>query len=321
MRKLGFDLRQLEIFRAAVSAGTLTEAGRMLGLTQSAVSQVIASLEKEFEVSLIDRSIRPVQVTTAGRMLLERAEALLTEATELDINLRRMSRNATPTLRISMVASLTTVVGPQFVRELGHSFKRCSLFANLRGVSEQQFRSREIDILIGVDLLRETDVALTIPLLIEPFALLLPEAWDKPVASLADLQGLSFIRHTQRTSAGRQIEQAIRQRRLDFPREFESDTADTIATMVSAGLGWTITTPLIALQTRERLRGTRLVALPAMKLRRRVDLYARKSELGTIPQEVAQLLCKLLRTQALPLLRDMAPWMGDQFHLFEQEKG
>src|SRR5262249_861858 len=148
--------------------------------------------------------------------------------------------------------------------ELAQSFKRCALFANLRGVSEQQFHRREIDILIGVDLLKDSEGTVTIPLLIEPFSLLLPDRWGKPVKPLADRQGLIFIRHSQRTSAGRQIEQAIRQRRMDFPREFESDTADTIATMVSAGLGWSITTPLIALQTKERLRGTRLEPLPKM---------------------------------------------------------
>lgn len=320
MPRLGFDLRQLEVVRAVVAAGSLTEAARQLGLTQSAVSHVLTALEKEFGVSLVDRTIRPVQATPAGRLLLDRSETLLADAAELDVSLRRLSANATPTLRISMVASLTTTIGPQFVRQLGTSFRRCSLFANLRGISEQQFHSREIDILVGVDLLRETDAIFTIPLLIEPFVLLLPETWDKPIRSFADLEGLSFIRHTQRTSAGRQIEQAIRQRRLNFPREFESDTADTIATMVAAGLGWSITTPLMALQVRERLVGTRLAPLPAITLRRKVDLYARKSELGTIPQEVAHLLHQLLRIEALPAMLQLAPWAGDQIHLFAEAR-
>jgi DNA-binding transcriptional LysR family regulator len=320
-QKLGFDLWQLEIFRTVVATGSLTKGARRVGLTQSAVSQVVANLEKAMGVTLLDRDIRPVQATTAGRLLMEKAHDLLEQARELETAVKSSAHHVIPTLRISMVASLTTTLGPDFVRELGKSVKRCSLFANMRGISEEQFQAREIDILIGVDLLREVDAAITIPLLIEPYALALPAEWDIEVRSLADLKGRNFIRYTHRTSAGRQVEQVIRQLRLEFPREFESDTADTIATMVSAGLGWSITTPLMALQTKERMTGVRLLPLPGIKIRRRIDLYSRKSELGAIPQEVAHVLHVLLRDKIAPSLHAIAPWMGDQFHVFEQPRG
>jgi DNA-binding transcriptional LysR family regulator len=319
-QKLGFDLWQLEVFRTVVATGSLTKGGRQLGLTQSAVSQVVANLEKVMGVALLDRDTRPVQATTAGRLLVEKAHDLLEQARHLETAIRSASHQAIPVLRISMVASLTTTLGPDFVRELGKSVKRCALFANLRGVSEKQFQAREIDVLIGVDLLKEVDGAITIPLLIEPYILALPAEWDLDVRSLADLKGRNFIRYTHRTSAGRQVEQVIRQLRLEFPREFESDTADTIATMVSAGLGWSITTPLMALQTKERMTGVRLLPLPGIKLRRRIDLYSR-NELGSIPQEVAYVLYVLLRDQIAPRLHVIAPRMGDQLHVFEQARG
>jgi DNA-binding transcriptional LysR family regulator len=321
-QKLGFDLWQLEVFRTVVATGSLTKGARQVGLTQSAASQVVATLEKNMGIALLDRDIRPVQATTAGRLLLEKAHDLLEQAHQLETAVRSTAHYAIPVLRIAMVASLTTTLGPDFVRELGKSVKRCALFANLRGVSEQQFHAREIDILIGVDLLKEVDAVITIPLLIEPYALALPAQWDIDVRSLADLKGRNFIRHTHRTSAGRQVEHVIRQLRLEFPREFESDTADTIATMVSAGLGWSITTPLMALQTKERMTGARLLPLPGIKMRRRVDLYSRKSELGSIPRDVAYVLQVLLRDQIAPSLHAIAPWMmGDQLHVFEQARG
>src|SRR6202012_3689257 len=119
-----------------------------------------------------------------------------------------------------------------------------------------------------------------IPLFIEPFILALPEAWQLDVRSFDDLKGRKFLRHTLRTSAGHQIEQMLRHRRIDFPKEFESETVDTIATMMSAGVGWSITSPLMALQSKERLHGVKLLPLPGNPLRRRIDLYCRKAELG-----------------------------------------
>jgi len=318
--KLEFDLWQLEVFRTVVAAGSLTKGARQVGLTQSAVSQVVANLEKAMGVALLDREMRPVQATPAGRLLVEKAHGLLEQARQLERAVRSTSHHAIPVLRIAMVASLTTTLGADFVRELSKSVKRCTLFANLPGVGEQQFQAREVDLLIGVDLLKEGEATMTIPLLIEPYILALPTEWKLDVRSLADLKGRNFIRHTHRTSAGRQVEHLIRQLRLEFPREFESDAADTIATMVSAGLGWSITTPLMALQTRERMAGIRLLGLPGVAARRRIDLYARKSELGSIPQEVAYVLHVLLRDRIAPSLRAIAPWMGDQLHVFDQQR-
>ena len=319
-QKLGFDLWQLEVFRTIVAVGSLTKGARQVGLTQSAASQLVSNLERAMGVALLDREVRPVQATTAGRLLVERADDLLERARQLENAVRSISHNSIPVLRIAMVSSLTTTLGPDFVRELSKSVKRCTLFSNQRGVSEQQFQAREIDLLIGVDLLKDVETVVTIPLLTEPFILAVPAEWNLTVRSFADLKGRNFIRHTQRTSAGRQIEHMLRQMRLDFPREFESETVDTIAAMMSAGLGWSITSPLMMLQSKERLTGVQLLPLPGITMRRRIDLYARKAELGTIPQEVASVLHVLLRDRIAPGLQAIAPWMGSQLQVHEQPR-
>lgn len=319
-QKFPFDLWQLQIFNAVVVAGGLTKASRELGISQSAISQALANLEEAMGITLIDRTTRPLQTTTAGRLLAERSQALLQDAHELEAIMRSTSYHSAPVLRISMIASLTTTLGTELVKELTKSVKRCALFANLRGVSEEQFNSREIDILIGVDMLKDADGVQSIPLVIEPCVLALPGEWDIEVNSLADLRGLNFIRHTHRTSAGRQIERTIRQLRLDFPRNFESDTVDTIASMIAGGLGWSITTPLMALQVQDRFRGVVLKPLPRVKARRRIDLYARKAELGPIPQRVAHELAHLLRANILPRLRDFLPWVAADFLVIEQPR-
>lgn len=69
------EIRDLRAFLAVVQAGSFTAAAQELGYTQSAVSQQIASLEKEVGRRLLDR--RPVRPTAAGSRLAEQAARIL----------------------------------------------------------------------------------------------------------------------------------------------------------------------------------------------------------------------------------------------------
>src|SRR5689334_18083062 len=68
--------RALGAVRALVLAadtGSLTAAGRRLGLTPSAVSKQLSRLETELGARLLERTTRRVRPTAAGRTLVARA--------------------------------------------------------------------------------------------------------------------------------------------------------------------------------------------------------------------------------------------------------
>lgn len=70
-------LDDLRVFVAACEAGSLSAVGSRLGTSQSAVSQHMRRLERELEVTLLERGRRGVTPTAAGRILLAAASDAL----------------------------------------------------------------------------------------------------------------------------------------------------------------------------------------------------------------------------------------------------
>src|SRR6185312_15060587 len=77
----------LRLLRELAHRGTMTAVGATFGLTSSAVSQQLATLEREARVALLERVGRKVRLTAEGVRLVGHAEAILqiVEAAELDL--------------------------------------------------------------------------------------------------------------------------------------------------------------------------------------------------------------------------------------------
>src|SRR5689334_18751063 len=73
------DLQQLRSLAAVARHRHFTRAAAELHIGQPAVSQHVARLEDELGVRLLSRTTRSVEVTEAGRLLLERCERALAE--------------------------------------------------------------------------------------------------------------------------------------------------------------------------------------------------------------------------------------------------
>ena len=74
---MSFDVDQLAVFAAVARERSFTRAGAALDLTQPAVSQIVARLERRAGQRLVRR--RPFGLTEAGELLLVRADIVLRE--------------------------------------------------------------------------------------------------------------------------------------------------------------------------------------------------------------------------------------------------
>ena len=106
------DVRRLLILREVARHGSFSAAARALKYSQSAVSQQIATLEREADVRLIERIGRTVRLTEAAWMLVRRTEVIVAELAAADAELRALASGHGGRIRLSTFASAATSLVP-----------------------------------------------------------------------------------------------------------------------------------------------------------------------------------------------------------------
>jgi DNA-binding transcriptional LysR family regulator len=111
------DPRRLRILRAAADHRTVTAAAAALYLTPSAVSQQLAALEQETGHTLLTRSGKGVRLTAAGEILLEHANAVLTQLERAEAELAAYAGGAAGEVTVAAFATgIAEVVAPAIGR-------------------------------------------------------------------------------------------------------------------------------------------------------------------------------------------------------------
>jgi DNA-binding transcriptional LysR family regulator len=98
-------LDQLRIYVEVAERGHVTRAAEALGMSQSAVSAAIATLEATYQISLFDRVGRGIQLTETGRTFLREARAVLDRASMARAVLQDLAGG--PAGPVGIAASLT----------------------------------------------------------------------------------------------------------------------------------------------------------------------------------------------------------------------
>lgn len=276
----------------------MADAARALSITQPAVSQAIAELERKTGSVLFDRSVRPLALTAAGGLLRQRAAALVSDAREIPALLRETVQGKVPHLRVGLVDSLTRVLSGAIADRLAERAQTVSVLSGLTAAHAGALLTRRLDMFIGVDDLEETPGLERFELVREPYVLLLPPKAPR-VASQADLERLAdrlpLVRFSARSQTGLEIERHLRRLGLTAPMRFEFDTPYAVSAMVAAGEGFAISTPLCVSEANLPAGSMKVTALPGPRLSRTLTLVARNRELGVIPRDLAAAMRAVLK--------------------------
>ncbi|WP_322095312.1 LysR family transcriptional regulator [Paraburkholderia bannensis] len=305
------DLNALQAFLAVCETGSMTGAAKQLGVSQSAVSQAIAALERDQGVTLFDRESRPPRPNVAGRALLELAGALLEHAQMVSARIGDASNAGTLPVRLGCVDSFAATVGPELIRAVSGSARQIALWSGLTPGLSKQLHDRELDMAVCTQTTLNDARIVEVPIFSEAFVVVVSKAWlaqRRNVDWRTLALELPLIRYTARSVIGQQVERYARHLGINSPRRYEFDATDPLLSLVAARLGFAISTPLCLWQARHYLPEIAVLPLPAGRLGRRdFFLLHRQGEWEAFGEEIVTLTRRVLDGTIRPALFKALP--------------
>jgi DNA-binding transcriptional LysR family regulator len=241
------DVRRLHVLSAVAAHRSFSGAAADLRLSQSAVSQHVAALEREVGLQLVERGTRPVELTEAGHSLTRHAAGIFARLDGAEQELGEIARRRQGRLRFGSVrTALATLVPPAFAE-----FRRRHPEVRLTVVDEglprllPRIEAGELDLALIYDNEALPDVAARdferIPLLEDPFQAVVPAghrlARRRRALRLADLADEPWIGGSPASAWYRIVLATCAQAGFTPQIGFVSDDNVAIQALVAAGLG------------------------------------------------------------------------------------
>ena len=114
------DSKKLEILITAVDLGSFSKAAEVVGYTQSGLTHLVDSLEREIGLTLVQRDHSGISLTKEGEALMPVIREFLRANAKLENQIAAITENQTQTIRIAAYASLAM----HWMPEILYRFRR-----------------------------------------------------------------------------------------------------------------------------------------------------------------------------------------------------
>ena len=254
--------RQIDAFRTVMQAGTVTEAARMLDVSQPAVSRLILDLEDQVGFKLFRRAGRSLVPTVEARLLVDEVRRAIA-------GLERI-KEAAEAIRTFRHARFGIITGPTFSTMIvpglmGRFAQRCpeaaitlEVQAFDDAVEWMVTQDFEFGIIPGNI---ETPLLRSLPLLDRAAMCIVPEGHPlaaRDILHPQDMEGQSFVSYRSGSRFRFMVDEVFKEAGVERRLQYEARTTDSICRLVAEGLGiaiiGTIEAPL------HSLRGCALVS-------------------------------------------------------------
>lgn len=311
--KLSYSLRlkDLSVLQNLAETRSTTASAARLGVTQSAVSQSVARLEKWVGTRLLDRSSRPIRLTLAGEILRRRANEILRNVERAAEEVVTGANAKLPILRVGMVDSFATTAGPEVVKSLQPRVEQLRVWSGISPLLSAELLNRSLDFIVSTDPMEEHSELSREQLLREPLVAAVPREAAERFRGLSIermCEELPLVCYTGRSSMGQAVQYFLSQRRIAPQSTLEFDASEAVLRMVESDIGWAISTPLCLLQARAQLMNIAVLQLPSPQAYRSIYVVYRRNELSQVIAEIVDVCRTCVQTTIMPNLLRLAPW-------------
>jgi DNA-binding transcriptional LysR family regulator len=270
-------LRDLHVLFAVDQFGSMAKAAVLLGITQSAISQMVADLEHVLGVRLLDRSPRGVEATVYGRTLLKYGKAAFDDLRQGIQEIEFLADPDVGEIRIGAPESVSSAILPAIIRLFSQRNPRAQLEVDTTDVTAAmpKLRDRSLDVVMALGGIAREDISLARDLKVE-------KLFNDELVVAADMHS-----------------PWARRRKLDLV-----DLAEVPWILAPSGFS------NVVLAEAFRARGLDMpkVSLKTFSIHIRANLIAGSSFVTTLPRSVLDYYAHRLPLKALPIALPARPW-------------
>ncbi|OLL28507.1 LysR family transcriptional regulator [Burkholderia sp. SRS-W-2-2016] len=225
-------IRQYEAFLAIVDLHSIGAAAQRLGLTSSAVSQLLAELETELGFRLFDRTTRRVALSSAGQDFLASAESVLRHVRAAAQSADDIRNRASGIVRVGAPLVIAATALPAAIADYARDKPKVVVRIFDTGVEQlvERVESGDIDLAIGPDRQSGSHVRAETAFA-SPWVMWCAAA--HPLAARRRVQWQQ-LRDVPIVATGRDHERAVDQMRANLPPEARIVPVDVVDNVTTA---------------------------------------------------------------------------------------
>lgn len=236
------QIESLKVFCDLAETESFTKSAQINGVTQSAVSQQISSLERQFKSLLIERSKKRFRLTREGQVLYDYSKQIIQTYDSLLSKLQEIKDIISGTIRVATIYSIGLHDLPPYIKKFLKTYPTVNVHVEYRRSNQvyEDVLGNVVD--LGLIAYPEKDNKLEIiPLHKDTMVLIChpqhPLAAKKSI-KIKELAGLPFVSFEPDIPTRKAVDKIFRENKVSIEIAMEFDNIETVkrAVEIDAGL-------------------------------------------------------------------------------------
>ncbi len=238
------QIESLKVYCDLAETESFTKAAQINGVTQSAVSQQISSLERQFKSMLIERSKKKFRLTREGQVLYEYSKQIIQTYDLLHSKIQEIKDIISGTIRVSTIYSIGLHDLPPYIKRFMKTYPTVNVHVEYRRSNQvyDDVLSNVVD--MGLVAYPNKDPRLEVVALRKDKLVLIchpqhPLAKSKSI-KLSALAGQKFIGFEPDIPTRKAIDKILKDRNIEVLHVMEFDNVETVKRAVEIDAGISI---------------------------------------------------------------------------------
>ena len=238
------QIESLKVFCDLAESESFTKAAQINGVTQSAVSQQISALERQFKSLLIERSKKKFRLTREGQVLYDYSKQIIQTFDSLHNKLAELKDIISGTIRVATIYSIGLHDLPPYIKKFMKNYPTVNIHVEYRRANQvyDDVLSNVVDLGLVAYPVKDAKLEI-IPLRKEPLVLIChpqhPFTKQKAI-KLKQLAGQKVIGFEPDIPTRKALDKILKEYEVEVKHVMEFDNVETVKRAVEIDAGISI---------------------------------------------------------------------------------